>query len=274
VSNETESPFEAALATLFVPLARGMVAQGMTVGTATELLKRALVQAVVDDRGEDISDSRISLLTGLHRKDVRRLRHARSNVRKRRSVNAAAAAIGFWASDKTFQGDNGSPRALSRQGTPSAPGFNELIRLAKIDLPPATVLEALLDQGVVEETDTGTYRLLTASLVPREGSEELVAAFQATLSAHLSAATGNLVAKAGEKRFFDRAVRYSHLSDESVAALEQAARDGAVRLLEEINAVAHDLQQSDSAGGASGRFAFGAYILPTPDKDPNSGEDA
>lgn len=265
MSDRTDDPFEAALSALLAPLAQAMVARGLTIGTATEALKQALLQAALEAGGPEISDSKASLLTGIHRKDIKRLRQQDDSLPQRRSCNAAALAISHWATAPDYQGADGQPRRLDRQDMDDQPGFDTLVRRARIDMAPGTVLEALMDQGAVEADPDGGFHLLTHALLPSGGSAEQVAAYQATLSAHLIAATHNLLAAADAPRHFDRAVRYSHLSDASIEQLRLAAGARAQAALEEINALARVFQEQDQDSGHTGRFAFGAYILPSPE---------
>ena len=112
---------------------------------------------------------------------------------------------------------------------------------------PGTVLAALVETGIVTLQDDGFYRLENSAFLPDAGSDAQVAAYRATLTAHLSAATHNLLAAQDDPRHFDRVVRYSHLSDEAVEELTRAASEKAQSLLEEINAMARELQEKDAA---------------------------
>lgn len=226
----------------------------------------ALMNAAIEAQGPEVSDSRISVMTGLHRKDVRRLRSSAPSVDGRKTANRLALLIGHWATAPDFQGTDDRPRALLRETTEEGPGFDELVRLVRLDAAPGTMLQALLDQGAVTEDPDARYHLTLNALVPGAGSKELVAAYRATLTAHMTAATQNLLAGEGDPRHFDRVVRYSHLSDASVAELDALARTEAQALLERLNARARELQDQDADQNARGRFAAGAYILPVQDK--------
>jgi hypothetical protein len=268
---EPEDPFETALAALLEPLARAMIARGVTLGTAHEAMKKALLDAALAGSQGRLSDSRVSLMTGLHRKDIKRLRSKDPDQPVRRQVNAAARVLGYWAADRAFLDRDRQPRDLDRASGKAGPGFDELVRRARVDMAPGTMLQALMDQGAVRVLADGTIRMVTQALVPEAGSAEQIAAYQATLSAHFDAATRNLLATEDAPRHFDRAVRYSHLSDASVEALRDKADALAQQLLEEINAQAHALQDSDDAGGHAGRFVLGAYVLATPDAEDDTG---
>jgi hypothetical protein len=255
--------FEAALAALLGPLAKAMIAYGVTIRTANESMKKALLKAASETSDTDLSDSRASLMTGIHRKDIKRLRNLDTDSTLRQSANVAALVIGHWATDPDFQGQTGAPLNLPRSGTESAPGFDDVVRKARVDMAPGTVLRALLDQEIVTPLKDGTYRLMTHAFVPKAGSAEQVAAYEATLSAHLMAATHNLLSKDGEDRHFDRAVRFTHLSEASVKTLTEFADRKAQELLQEINAMARDMQNADQGGETGGKFIAGAYTLPT-----------
>lgn len=263
MSSDQNDPFSVALAALLSPLAQAMVARGVTIGAAHEAMKRAMLDAAIESDGASVSDSRISLRTGIHRKDVKRLRSDSPDKDSRKSVSAAALAISFWATSPEYQNSDGTARDLTRSGAQDAPGFDDLIRMARIDMAPGTVLKALLDQSAVQEQEEGRYRLMTESFLPQAGSKAQVAAYQATLTSHLMAATQNLLAEQGAPRNFDRIVRYSHLSEASVTELTAQANVKAQAVLGEINALAQDLQKQDAQSGHQGRFSFGAYVLPT-----------
>lgn len=68
-----------AIARVLQPLARLMIDHGLQLPSMVELLKKALVDEAVAAYGladKGSSDTRIALLTGVHRKDVKRLREA------------------------------------------------------------------------------------------------------------------------------------------------------------------------------------------------------
>ena len=113
---DTDDPFGMAFARLAQPLARAMVRYGMTIAQATEALKQALITAALAEAGEDATDSRLSLLTGLHRKDVRRLRASEPAPPKRSNMSAAATVLAVWAGHVDFVAKDGMPIKLLPRG--------------------------------------------------------------------------------------------------------------------------------------------------------------
>lgn len=218
------------LGVLFAPLARLMVSQGVPLGDGVELLKSALIEAA-QARAPGASASQHSLMTGVHRKDIKRLSQAGPQMQ---TLSAAARVLGLWQSDPDL------PEGLSRAE------FDALVKRAKVDAAPATVLTLLEEAGNVVLAD-GHIRFVSAALVPA-GMADRLAAASATLGPHLETTIGNLD---GARPQWDQALRYSHLSAAAARELEVEAARLAREMLETLNARARDLQ-----GGAEGDTLF------------------
>ncbi|MEX0286075.1 MAG: DUF6502 family protein [Paracoccaceae bacterium] len=227
-------------------------------------MKRSLVGAVSND--PDASDSLVSLRTGVHRKDVKRLRAGGAQgTSKKIPISGLAMVITTWCQDDPFRDVNGLGNLLPRRGTDTEPGFDTLVRASKVDLAPATVLRELVEQGLARMHDDDRVELLSSTFIPR-GGQAALDAFEATIADHIRIATENVLAEPGEPRQFDQVLRYSHLSADSVQKLEHEARKLAREYLERLNALAHRLQSEDDASGRlqNGRFVTGVYVAPTP----------
>jgi hypothetical protein len=249
-------------------IARLLIARGVTVGTVTEILKTALIKAAEDLEGTGVSDSRASLLTGVHRKDVRRLRAEEGAVPQAKTkLTATARVLALWAADPDYLDEEGAPRLLSRSGDGTSPSFEDLARKSKADMAPGTLLKALVDQGAVGQLPDNMLRLERTSAVPEAGSPEQLDAYRITIAAHLAAATHNILSDPDAPRFFERALRYTHLSDAALAELDAEARAAASALLDHLNSKARTLQAADSGAGHQGTFTFGAYALPKTAED-------
>ena len=257
--------FQAALAQILQPLARAMIGQSIPIAQATEMLKQAYVTAALQAETDAATDSRISLLTGIHRKDVKRLRDSDPRPPRRPMLNAAALAVGVWSSDPKFRDTSGKPLPLPRDGEIS---IDKLVKTARIDLPVSTVVQALLEQGVVTQTDEqAPFVLAEPHLTGDHSKKAKMMAFEKNLTAHLNAAADNLGAESSPH--FERGAHFNQLSDASIAKLEDEAQSRLQELLIELNALALTLQDRDEAeqNEAQGRFSVGAYILGTPPKD-------
>ncbi len=256
-----------------------MIARGVTLPAAVAALKEVFVAVAARDfrlEGRTLSDSRISLLTGVHRKDVRAIRESEHPLSSPRAGGLGATAVGRWLGDPAYAAGEGRPRTLPRlpPEDPSAPSFESLVASISKDVRPRTVLDELVRLGVVAwDQARDEVRLLQEAFVPAGPGDALLGFFRDNLHDHLAAAVGNLLAGPEDGRAFERAVYYNRLRAEDVAALEAEARTLALAAMRHLNSLALERQQAargDSA--AQERFRFGAFFHR--EADPSAAEAA
>src|SRR5574337_1451143 len=153
-------PSAALLATIrhvLRPLVRLMLAGGVTLQIVSEILKEVFVDVAERDFRLDAgrpTDSRISLLTGVHRKDVRRLRAAGPSGKPGLpgAMPFSARLIAAWLADRRFVDVQGRPRALARiRDEGGEASFEDLVASHSTDCRPRVVLDELLRLGIVED---------------------------------------------------------------------------------------------------------------------------
>ena len=269
--SETDTSFEQALERVALPLARVMTHHGVTIAQATEILKQAYVSAALGVAGASATDSRISLLTGIHRKDVKRLRESDPRPPRRPMLNAVALGVAIWSTHPEFRTKDGTPTLLSRTGSPS---IDDLVKTARIDLPTSTLIEALKEQGLIEGDDP--FALTHGTTSRAEGRDLMIMAFEKNLRAHLSAVADNLTAEPDAKQF-ERAAHFNQLSAASIEKLEEEAEQKLGEVLLHLNQMALALQDEDaSSSEAMGRFSVGGYLnsqKPEPSSGSANGDD-
>ncbi|MEO0680484.1 MAG: DUF6502 family protein [Pseudomonadota bacterium] len=266
-----DGPVAAALRAVLRPLARLAVARAVGLGALQTILKGELVRAAQGLAAPAPSQSRIALMTGVHRKDVRDILAGGlpGGAPPRASISETVAAR--WLADPRRRAEGGAPAALPRGGPA---GFDALVASVSKDVRPRAVLDDMLRLGLVAETaapgdedDDPRVALLSAAATPATGDRQL-SLFAENLSDHAAAGVGNLLAAAEAPRRLERAVFYDHLSEASVEALERAAREQGQAALETLNALAAELQARDVAEGVGDRrFRFGVYFHAAPQAD-------
>ncbi|MEM9579011.1 MAG: DUF6502 family protein [Pseudomonadota bacterium] len=262
---------EGILASILAPLAKILIRNNFLLPPAIETVKRCLVQAAIEDGAS--TDSLISLRTGVHRKDVKRLRMMiDEGSNENYPIKGLAMVLSVWTNSDRFRDATGDPQRLYRVGED---GFDALVRASKIDLAPATVLQELTAQNLIAQDEDGGIELISTTFVAQSG-EAALKAFEATIIDHIDVATRNVLSDPGMPRHFDQVVRYSHLSEASVKKLEAEARREARKYLENLNAMAHRLQSEDDASGelSGGRFVAGAFVAPYVEADEDDGATA
>lgn len=149
---------------LLNPLIRILIRNGVTATEATDLVRRAYIDAATSEEfqipGRRISDARIAILTGLSRKEVHKLRDRASGVESGSNPTRVARLIAAWNQDPDFTGPYGMPSALRFAGPPNkdTPSFTELVRRHGEGLSAKAMLDELLRTGLAHVDDDGLIR--------------------------------------------------------------------------------------------------------------------
>lgn len=251
------------------PLVRLMLSSGITYPYLAELLKGIFVEVAdkefrLDDKPS--TDSRISLLTGVHRKDVRRFRNSHSNreMPVPEVISVGAKLVATWLDLPPFVGVDGRPRPLSRlSSADSEASFERLVSSRSKDIRARVVLDEWLRLGIVSLDDNDRVVLNTEAFVPKEGMEEKTYFFAHNLHDHAAAATHNLLGE-GEP-WLERSVYYDELSQASVDELNAQAHQLANHMLKTLNHSAMRLEVRDAHDSTPRqRFTCGLYFYSEP----------
>ena len=264
------------------PLVRLLLRNGVTYTVLVAALKRVFVQAAQDElaaRGMASTDSAVTLLCGVHRRDVRTLtRGAASAPASMQQAGAlplalAAQVVARWMNDAAYCDAQGNPRALfkgaktvAQEGSADA-GFDALVAQFSSDVRPRAVLDELLRLGVVQDTAAGLV-LEGSGFAPRQGFEELSDLFAANLHDHAAAAVANLQ---GEHNFLEQAVFVDQITTASAQHLHQAAAAAWKQAFKTVIGQAQNGVDADAASAPAAqrkqRARFGVYFYSAPE-DP------
>lgn len=257
-----------AVAVVLQPLARLMIDHGLQLPAMLELLKQALVNEAdsaygLADKGS--SDTRIALLTGVHRKDVKRLRQAPAAAATATPMaSVAASVVARWISEPRFLNADHSPRPLARtprRGVPGEPDFTTLVAEVSRDVGARAVLDELERLGVVQLRDDGHVVLKTNAFLPHEGLSESFHFLAANVSDHLAAATHNLRPGRSGPPKLEQSAFSQNLSAQQVAQLQVLARrlwSDALRQFLQMATVAE--QRSQAVDEPKFKVRFGVYF--------------
>ena len=262
-----------ALSALLRPLVRLLIAKGVTLGYFTEVVKTVYVDAAQDfaeDQTGTLNQSRISLITGVHRKDIRRLQNSDDALAGRgRTASMGSRLIGLWVGSAEFLDAAGNPLPLHRAAGGGTPSFETLVRRVSTDVRPRSILDEWRRIGLVEIDPEDLVHLNIRAFVPSDDFDETAYFYGRNLRDHIAAASHNLMGS--EAPFLERAVFYDGLSAESIASLERLCRERGEQALLDINREALRMADADDArGGASGRMTFGAFFYAEEDNGPDS----
>ena len=247
---------------VLAPLVRLMIAKGVTFQMAGELLKRVYVKAAQDHFvEEDATGTRLSLLTGLNRKEIRRLTTEAAEKRlPAEMISYAMATHTLWRSGRRWRNKDGKPKALPRHTAGRQGSFDDLVRSITTDHRPSAVLEELLRLGHVVEDDTGRVSLTNPEFLSlREFSDQLVLLGD-NLEDHANAAVTNVLEPV--PRFLERSVFSDEMSRESAEALATLAREQWARVHDQVFDRAVRAEKDDVSEGRATdtRIRVGMYF--------------
>jgi hypothetical protein len=146
MSDDIRNILRASIRNLLRPVLRLCIAHSFRIQELEDMLKSALLELGEEElqrQAIEANVSRLSALTGLHRRDVRRL--WKHEFEPRTDADVIARVIGQWQSDKRFLTANGRPKNLPLRG--GERNFIELVKLVSSDLNPYTVLFELERTG-------------------------------------------------------------------------------------------------------------------------------
>ncbi|MEO0916160.1 MAG: DUF6502 family protein, partial [Pseudomonadota bacterium] len=205
--------FLRALRGLLRPLVRTLISRGISAPAFYKLLKAVYVEVAKEDFQIDgkITDSRISLLTGVHRRDVKSILENPDTVWEATRAKTAtiATVLGQWIARAEYQTETGAPKPLPRKAD-SGESFESLVRLVNTDIRPRTVLDELRRQGLIEEDDQGLIRIANKAVLGPASDEDKLVFFASNVGDHLAAASENLLSETSP--FYERAVFYNGLN--------------------------------------------------------------
>lgn len=261
-----------AVAYLLRPLVRLLIAKGVTYPTLSELLKRVYLRVAKDDfamPGQRLTDSRISLLTGLHRKDVKRLREEPVDALETpRMVTWGSRLVSLWLALPEYCDAAGEPRPLPRLSNRGGEtSFEGLAARVTRDIGGRAILDELVRNRIARIDADDNVHLETKAFIPREDSYKKLHYFANNLHDHVSAAVHNMLDRSPP--LLERSVDVAELSPASMLTLERLAETEGMRALVAINESAQSRVAADRAEnpGETGRIRFGVYFLRDRDKE-------
>ena len=253
---------------LLRPVVGLLLDNGLTYNWLTKILKRIFIDVAEEEfplEGKPQTDSRISLVSGVHRRDVSRLRKEHGEqYEPPASIFLGPKLIAIWISESKFLDSNNSPAALPRRNSgvvPEGPGsFEELVTMVRTDVRPRAILDEMMRLGVAKMDDNDYVILQTDSFIPSTGVEEKMYFLGRNIHDHVAASRENV--KSDTPPFLERSVYYDQLSKESVEELSALSRESSMQVLQKLNKHARKLQQRDAKESKKKfRMNFGYYFF-------------
>ena len=230
-------PLSAAVLRLLRPLVRILLRNGVSYSTFADFVKWVYVDVASKEfgiEGRKQSKSRVSVITGLSRKEVLRVRRLPKpdDSASTERYNRAARVIAAWRRDRNFLDAEGKPAPLPMAGPDAS--FSELVKRFSGDMPVRATLDELIRVGAVKRLEDGRVCLLTRTYVPAHSDADKLHILGTDVALLISTIDHNLnPSPIGP--FFQRKVAYNNLPDEVLPDFRKHSAKRAQSFLESLD---------------------------------------
>lgn len=231
---------------ILLPLARLLLRTGIGFKEFGKIAKMAFVQAATEDygiRGRPTNISRVAVMTGLTRKEVKAIRDKGWETRGSEDERwwhtnfPPSDILHFWYTDPDFLDSEGTPIPLPISG--DFPSFTDLTRRYAGDIPPGAMRVELKRSGSIVEDNNGLVRPVKRYCVPFD----LDLQFVQTIGFSLSRLAETILRNSQQFEFapemrkgnFERYVWTQNLSAADQAEFKKLAEEKALELLVELD---------------------------------------
>jgi hypothetical protein len=260
--NKTQLALVKALNMLCRPLIRLLIEKGVTFGQFRELMKELYVEVAdehfaLDDKPP--SDSRVFILTGVHRKDIRRIRQQAAHESQQVSSSASLSGeiVARWLSLPEYLDSKGKPRPLQKTGNETEAGFEQLVSSVSKDVRAKVILDEWLRLKIVQLKDDSVV-LNQSAFVSNKEFNEMAYYLGHHIHDHIASCVNNILGES--EPMLERSVYYASLTESSVNKLRTLSDKKGNELLQQLNKQAMKLYEADKhKADANYRMRLGVY---------------
>ena len=243
------------------PLVRILLRNGIASDALTELVRQTYVDVADQEfgiEGKRQTIARISVITGLNRKEVSRLRGLdpldRADAAWR---NRAAHVLASWLRDEAFLDRKGDPVDLAFSG--DLPSFEALVKKHSGDMYPRSVADELLRMGAIEEVG-GKLRMTKRGYVPAADPERIIDILGLDSAELMETIDHNLQATADDARLFQLKVLSDNVPVEYLDEFNAYSRRLSRPVLEELSRWLAERDRGQDWSGDDERVEVGLGI--------------
>jgi len=252
-----------AILCLLRPIVRILIRNEVSHAEFAELGRQAYVKEAYQHftiPGRKMTYARVSVLTGLNRKEVVRI----NNLDKDHSngiqaqPNRAIRVVNGWLTDNEFS-EAGKARVLPLNG--EAACFRTLVDRYSGDISMGAVLDELKRVGVVEMPDKHRVKLIDKGYIPQDDLLEKIEILSISAADLLHTAIHNLELK-GKKPRFQRQLVYHKVPADLAAAFEVISEKDSLELLQRLNSYLSEQLDREVPNNDDGRrVGVGIYFI-------------
>jgi len=265
---------QSAILRLMKPVVRLLLKHNVPFGTFAELIKHTYVQVAQETLslpGKKLSDSRISVITGIPRKDIKRYAEKpdRDDQDIFREHNRAARVLTGWIQDTHFNDGDRRPLDLPMEAEEGEPSFTTLVQKYSGGIPPRAILDECLRIEAVRPIEDQRLRLVSFGYLPSRDELDQIQVLSREVADFLDCIDHNLRSKL-EDSYLQLSVRCDNLPQECLDRLRKESGERGRKLLQDLagSISRFDRDQNDTVfGTGKHRVVMGVYYYQEEVKD-------
>lgn len=265
MATQATRPIISACRSWLRPVARWLLRSGLTWKEFAELSRDVFVETATDEfglRGRPTNVSRVALLTGLTRREVRRIQavtRAPAAAAAEDSLNHATRVLSGWHLDADFLEPDGRPRVLPAGGP--APSFEVLLKRYAGDIPTTALVKELVKSGSIEQLPDGSYRALRRYYMPRQMDDRAVERAGSVLADLATTIEHNLSREGRDPSRFEGRAQNRRIDPRHLPAFRAFVEREAQGLLERVDDWLTTHEADTSSDTAALRLGVGVYAI-------------
>jgi hypothetical protein len=238
MTDDVKKSISSAVIRILRPLVKILLRNGIPYGSFCEIAKWVYVDTASRDfaiPGRKQSISRVAIITGLSRKEVKRIQEVpeSDDLGASDRYNRVVRVISGWRKDPRFLDVKGNPRDLPLEG--EATDFSFLVKTYSGDIPSRAVLDEMLMAGIID-LDKKHVRLLDKGYIIRKGEIGKINILGTDVGDLISTIDHNIVCPSSEA-FVQRKALYDNIPEESLSELRKIMSKRAKRFIETMDQV-------------------------------------
>lgn len=251
------------------PMAAMLLKFGVDCRQFVDASKQAFVEAATQDFGDDgkpSNISRVALMTGLSRKEVRSVRDAQRAETGAYQVftHLPAEVLRQWYTTESYLDPDGAPRPLAWDGEPGS--FSELVKRCGSNLSPVAMRAELLRVGAVKiDEESDRLIALRRYFIADSAWDRLAEGLQFGIRPIALTVARNVLAGEGVAARFQRVVDSYAVPADRRAELEREVTARLKQYSEELDDL---LAESARASDQDSAVGIGLFYFEEPNSNP------
>lgn len=267
MQDEIQTRILGAFLVVLRPMARILLRFGIGFREFSEIAKTAFVDVASNDyglRGRLTNISRVAVMTGLTRKEVKRLRDKLESGDDRLTVRTTPLCeiLHKWHAEDDYLDDTGRPATLAFADGPGS--FSELVRRFGGDIPPGAMRTELKRVGAIQENEDGSLKVIRRSVTPAGKHDNLIAALAHGAYPLLTTIAHNINTEKPDERWAQFTAFTQSVKTNDIRRIRRISYDRLVQVSESFDDLFmayESLQESDREDESKSTLAVGVFYF-------------